>query len=886
MKVSSLFALATTATAGLLMPSAVNAVEIVHGVDCQPCANADPGNICTMKVSVDLFSSKTGYFKIEGCDGVNPTLHLKVGETYKFDQSDPTNWYHLVGFAYEADGAHVPVDELEPGIAPPGMDTTCADTNSCPAPMYFMDGIYRGTYSNNPNLMLDDTIPESDDFGLDAVEPRFFHPLGDWESYGKMETYLKFDLDFTSDIFYFCHVHSGMSARIKLLDSEGNMLSPENTPALPYEYLEISEYDMECGTYNLTDWQLPNDQCVKRFVCPEGDQAAADASIFKGCVDSMNCHMMASMTTLGANSPTLFCHQMIPHHENAINMAKSLLKHSGLTCASAEAEEGDEVSVACQIIPLLMDIINTQNLQIIDMESVLELQRAPMYSDCEVDFLNELEVGRKLQSETEPLTATYEHGIECTPCDDIEGECTINLNVDLFTSELGHYTVDGCGGVNPTLLLEVDRTYKFDQSDVSNWYHLIGFAYEADGAHVPVDELEPGIPPPGTNSNCDETMSCPAPMYFMDGVYQGTYSNNPELMLNGTVAGSEDFGLDAVEPLFFHPIGDWQEYGTYTAYLKFDQSMTQDLFYFCHIHSGMSGRIKLVDATGNKLSEENTPELPYDYDIITPFDNSCGSYGLETWQLPHPQCPSQFVCGKEDLPTSLNGVQLSQQTFATCIESMNCAMLNGMTTMYGGEELLGDGTDDIVLFMRQMIPHHQNAVNMAKSLLKSNAAVCGDLNTSEGDTLAVGCLLEPIVRGIINTQNHQIQTMRGILEVVGAKETADCVVSQANGPLTTPPSPTCAVEERNDDGFCAAYISRLSSDQQTCNCYDFCNELLVGCEGETPIGSCAYPRYGCRSDMEPTPGWVAPEEATSGAQKTSLWFTSLMLGLATLKSVL
>lgn len=122
----------------------------------------------------------------------------------------------------------------------------------------------------------------------------------------------------------------------------------------------------------------------------------------------------------------------------------------------------------------------------------------------------------------------------------------------------GHYIVDGCEGVNPTLLLELDRTYKFDQSDVSNWYHLIGFAYEADGAHVPVDELEPGIPPPGTGSSCDETLSCPAPMYFVDGMYQGTYSNNPNLMTNTTIEGSDDFGLDAVEPLFFHPIGDWQ----------------------------------------------------------------------------------------------------------------------------------------------------------------------------------------------------------------------------------------------------------------------------------------------------------------------------------------
>ena len=183
--------------------------------------------------------------------------------------------------------------------------------------MYFMGGVYQGEYSNNAAVA---PIPDdpSDNFGLDEVEPRFFHPLGDWESYGIMETYLTFDMEFPSDFFYFCHVHSGMSARIKLLNADGSMLNTENTPELPYEYLEISDYDRECGTYNLTDFRLPNDQCVARFVCPEGDQAAADASIFKGCVDAMNCHMMASMTTQGASIPTLFCHQMIPNHENAI----------------------------------------------------------------------------------------------------------------------------------------------------------------------------------------------------------------------------------------------------------------------------------------------------------------------------------------------------------------------------------------------------------------------------------------------------------------------------------------------------------------------------------------------------------------------------------------
>lgn len=44
-------------------------------------------------------------------------------------------------------------------------------------------------------------------------------------------------------------------------------------------------------------------------------------------------------------------HQMIPHHENAVNMAKTLLKDT------VAAADGD-------IKTLLMDVINTQNFQI------------------------------------------------------------------------------------------------------------------------------------------------------------------------------------------------------------------------------------------------------------------------------------------------------------------------------------------------------------------------------------------------------------------------------------------------------------------------------------------------------------------------------------------
>ena len=53
-----------------------------------------------------------------------------------------------------------------------------------------------------------------------------------------------------------------------------------------------------------------------------------------------------------------------------------------------------------------------------------------------------------------------------------------------------------------------------------------------------------------------------------------------------------------------------------------------------------------------------------------------------------------------------------------------------------------------VTFMHQMIPHHQNAVNMAKMLLR----------TEPGDDE-----LESMLREIINSQNMQITYMRGWL---------------------------------------------------------------------------------------------------------------------------
>jgi len=152
---------------------------------------------------------------------------------------------------------------------------------------------------------------------------------------------------------------------------------------------------------------------------------------------------------------------------------------------------------------------------------------------------------------------------------------------------LGYFVFDECPDlVSPTLAMEVGVRYVFKQNQVFNYFHPLGFAYYADGAHDDKDELEPGIAPPGTSGACVETLSCPAPMYFVNGTYLGTYSNE-ESILNVTT-GEENFGLDDYEPRFFWPFAEWLEQGDddnrFSVSLTFtEEDFAQDIFYFCHV---------------------------------------------------------------------------------------------------------------------------------------------------------------------------------------------------------------------------------------------------------------------------------------------------------------
>lgn len=171
----------------------------------------------------------------------------------------------------------------------------------------------------------------------------------------------------------------------------------------------------------------------------------------------------------------------------------------------------------------------------------------------------------------------------------------------------------------------------------------------------------------------------------------------------------------------------------------------------------MTGRIKFVDSSGEVTSEIDNPPIDYSYDMPSDYDQSCGTFNLNSYQLPHPQCPDTFVCNKPD------GV-VGQ--FADCLDSMNCAMAVGMTTN------VNKGSA-IALFNHQMIPHHQNAVNMCKALFKSGELICDDL-TDEDDP---HCAMKAMCFEIINGQNFQIQLMRAVNDALGYDAEDDCEVN-------------------------------------------------------------------------------------------------------------
>jgi Domain of unknown function (DUF305) len=169
-----------------------------------------------------------------------------------------------------------------------------------------------------------------------------------------------------------------MSGRIKLLKGGVPVNAAEEPPVL-YKYDVPGEFDKTCGSFGLSDFQLPNAQCPDHFVCVNN---GTDTSLrkFSTCIDTMNCAMLAGMTTgyAASNQIALFIHQMIPHHRNAVNMAKALLHENVLVCDDITNEDNPD----CNMERILRDVVNTQNYQIQGMMGILKAKSFPVTEDC------------------------------------------------------------------------------------------------------------------------------------------------------------------------------------------------------------------------------------------------------------------------------------------------------------------------------------------------------------------------------------------------------------------------------------------------------------------------------------------------------------------------
>jgi hypothetical protein len=100
---------------------------------------------------------------------------------------------------------------------------------------------------------------------------------------------------------------------------------------------------------------------------------------------------------------------------------------------------------------------------------------------------------QEAQTEEDGTTITSPVWTGCNaPCDDTTGICTYTARVDMHASEFGLYSFVECSDVGnmPDIGMELGRTYRFLQSDITNYYHPLGFAYGSDGALSGAEELD------------------------------------------------------------------------------------------------------------------------------------------------------------------------------------------------------------------------------------------------------------------------------------------------------------------------------------------------------------------------------------------------------------
>ena len=103
----------------------------------------------------------------------------------------------------------------------------------------------------------------------------------------------------------------------------------------------VSEYDQSCGTVGVGDYTRVVPGSAPRMHLFVRRATRRPRAFIRGVHAAVDCHMNYNMKSILANTDPIvtFIHQMIPHHQNAVNMAKALLKTNTLDATDEDDRE-------------------------------------------------------------------------------------------------------------------------------------------------------------------------------------------------------------------------------------------------------------------------------------------------------------------------------------------------------------------------------------------------------------------------------------------------------------------------------------------------------------------------------------------------------------------
>ena len=155
----------------------------------------------------------------------------------------------------------------------------------------------------------------------------------------------------------------------------------------------------------------------------------------------------------------------------------------------------------------------------------------------------------------------------------------------------------------------------------------MGFGYYPDGVYGCIrgqpcegTELEAEVvPPSGGAPGCNTAKNCQYPLYY------------------GGETGNDLLGLEGYEPQFDYPTAFWTK-SLYSVILTVTDTKTAEIFYFCHIHNYMSGRVIIVNVDGSKRAK--LPYQKWNLYTLAPLNDNDKKCGYS----PAPMCVFVCVC--------------------------------------------------------------------------------------------------------------------------------------------------------------------------------------------------------------------------------------------------